>query len=126
MKALDFVKFVESEGISNSQYSIIDISKSEPVFRSLRDQLKIRFIVRCVDPRLLDQHLYEDTSSYLVYYPREYDQETFAPHPWDYDALALLHLFNQPYGIPDGEDLDCVPMIAIDEVGTLLWISKLY
>lgn len=127
MKALDFLKFVEQEGISNSQYSIIDISKSEPVFRTLRDMLKIRFITRCVQPSLLDIYSYEQTASYLVYYPREYNEETFKPQPWDYDAIALLRLFNQDFGNPDGsEDLDCIPFACIDEDGTLMWISKLY
>lgn len=125
MKALDFVKFVETEGISNAQYTILDIPKASPVFRTLRDDLKIRFIARCVDPSLLD-HTCDNESSFLIYYPREYNEKTLVPHPWDYDACALLHLFNAPTGALEGEDLDCIPMVAIDEDGTLLWISKIY
>lgn len=127
MKAIDFLKFVEQEGISNAQYSIIDISKSEPVFRTLRDTLKIRYITRCVQPSLLDMCPHEQTASYVVYFPREFNDKTFAPQPWDLDARALLRLFNQDSGNPDGvEDLDCIPFACVDENGILMWISKLY
>lgn len=124
MKAVTFLKFVELNGITNCQYNLETLSKSESVFRYFRDRYRIKYIARCVYPEFLSLFDAPETD-YVVYFPREVDLKQ---NPMDPDSIDLARLLESDWSAPDLEcaiDLDKIPFIGITEDDVVLWIFRI-
>lgn len=124
MKATTFLKFVELNGVTNCQYNVETLSKSESVFRYFRDRYRIKYIARCVYPDFLSLFDSPETD-YIVYFPREVDSNQY---PLDPDSIDLGRLLDSDWPVPspDGAiDLDRIPFIGITEDDVVLWIFRI-